>query len=210
MDLLMLVDSDEVWDADALLLAIKKIYNTRQGYVAFRTRMHTYLKSPLYRVTPAWGTPVVFLKEPSLVLESARAWEAEPHALLEGIWFHHFTYVRQTPEQVRQKIRRSCVGDGDADEEIVDLDWWFREKWGKLPMARELHPFAGQSEAWEGVEVIGPEHLPEAVREHPLVFRARQNRITFSGAAEKGAAEAYGRILTAMKERNDSSTSPDN
>lgn len=172
MDLLMLIDADEVWDADALLLAITKISNTRQNYLAFRTQMHTYLKSPLFRVTPAWGTPVVFLKEPSLVLESARAWEAEPHTLLGGVWFHHFTYVRQTAERVRQKILRSCVGDGDTKETVLDLDRWCREKWDTMPAARGLHPFASQVEAWEGVEVIGPEQLPEAMQGHPLVFEA--------------------------------------
>lgn len=171
-DLLMLVDADEVWDAGALTRAIDKIRRTRQGYVAFRTQMHSYLKSPLFRVKPAWGVPVVFLKEPALVLESARAWQAEPHMLLGGVWFHHFTYVRQTAERVRQKILRSCVGDGDADEQVLDLDRWFREKWDELPAARTLHPFAGQSEAWQGVEVIEKRWLPEAVRDHPLVLEA--------------------------------------
>lgn len=171
-DILMLVDADEIWDPAVLERAIRQIEADSSCTPAYQTRMHSYIRSPLYRISPPFGTPTVFLREGRFLTESPRAWKAEPIKTLNGIWFHHMTYVRASPEIVRRKIVASSHADGEGTR---DLDLWFAEKWDRLPEAEYLHPFLGRDQEWGAVEVIRPEILPSIIRHHPLVLEAMRN-----------------------------------
>ncbi len=166
-DLLMLVDVDEVWDDEQLQRALSIIEQDAQRHVGYQVQMHIYVKSIFYRIAPMQGTPIAFLRDPAPLFAGARAWNVESKQLLTGVHFHHFTLVRRSAEAIRRKVEQSCAGDDE--EQIVDLNWWFAEKWDKLPAAKNLHPFKGRDDFWEGVECVWLDDLPVTVRTDPAV-----------------------------------------
>jgi hypothetical protein len=168
-DVVMVVDCDEVWDDANLSAALDKVRNDDRKSAAYSARMKTYIKTIFYRIEPDKGIPTVFLRNPRLLLQSARAWKGPDIMPLGSLYFHHFSCVRTSREKIRQKIEASCVGDDS--ETLVDLDEWFREKWDKLPAATDLHPFAGRADFWKRVCPVWIDDLPPAVVENEAIMR---------------------------------------
>ncbi len=166
----MLVDSDEVWDAVDLRRAIAAIEGN-PGVNVFRCQMHTYLRSPFFRVEPPEPhKPVVFVRR-AASLAGVRGNRTRGRSLLmSNVFFHHFTAVRADELEIKCKILRSVTGDGDTN---VAVEQWFAEKFLKLPSACNLHYTAGFEHCWERCRVVGLEELPPAVRELPIVQRYR-------------------------------------
>lgn len=155
-DVVMVVDADEVWESQYIENARRQIHDN--PYPAYRCNMHTYLKTPFYRVDPPYGSPTVFLTVPKLLTESPRGCRA-PAKQLADVWMHHFTAVRATREEVERKIHQSCMADGG--EKVVP--GWMDTVYDKLPAGENLHYFIRHRKVWQRVEKITTAELPPAM-----------------------------------------------
>lgn len=165
--LFLLVDCDEVWDAAHLAAAID-FARTHPLIPAFQVRLAAYIKTPFYQVVPWQGTPTVLLRDGSEAVRTPRAWKARGLTPIPNVYFHHYTHVRATTQRVLDKINASVVADkGDT---LGDLDRWLAEKWGGLPHARDLHPFAGRERWWGGVQSVWLDEMPAAVRDDASII----------------------------------------
>lgn len=161
-DVVMAIDADEVWEDQYIENAIKQISD--RPYPAYRSNMHTYLKSPFFRVSPAYGSPTVFFREPKLLTESPRGCRSGARQLSD-VWMHHYTYVRDSREAVERKIFQSCKADGD--EKVVN--GWMESIYDNLPGGRSLHAFERWRSVWHCVEKIWMPDIPPAMRSASLM-----------------------------------------
>lgn len=161
---ILFVDTDEVWDPIELHRAMAYVVQdpTTKN---FACRMHTYVKSPLYRVTPEEPhKPMIILRDP--VFNGIRNYYAPKYRVFHNIHFHHFTMVRQDREALRQKFIRSETGDKVRYNE---LNAWFDGKYANLPYAQNFHYARGAEHCWAGCEVIDPMLLPAAALSKTVV-----------------------------------------
>lgn len=158
-DLVMAIDADEVWEDQYFERAEEQIYDN--PFPAFKCGMHTYLKTPFYRIEPPFGTPTAFFRDPSLLTKSPRGCSSTARHL-DNVWMHHFTYVRNTRADVERKIHQSCRADGN---ETV-IPGWMEDVYDQLPEfnGSGLHSFERHRNVWQGIQKVYMSDLPEAMR----------------------------------------------
>src|SRR5690606_21382902 len=78
-DIVMVIDADEIWEDHQLEAAKREMHD--HPHPAYRCHMHTYLKTPFYRVEPPAGTPMVFFREPKYLTLSPRGRKAPARTL---------------------------------------------------------------------------------------------------------------------------------
>jgi len=161
-DVIMVVDADEVWEPQYIDNAVRQIAD--QPFAAYRSNMHTYLKTPFFRVAPPYGSPTVFLREPKYLTESPRGCKA-PALQLADVWMHHYTYVRETRELVERKLHQSCQADG-GEKVVAD---WMASVYDRLPEGEHLHAFERWRRVWQRVEKLPVSDLPLAMRTAKLL-----------------------------------------
>lgn len=165
-DVVMAVDADEIWNGEDIARAVAQIGADQSRSPAYRVNMHTYLRTPFYRVDPPYGSPTTFFRRPELLTQSPRGCRA-PAAQLDNVWMHHFSYVRATPDDVWRKIRQSCVADRD---EVIVEDW-MESVWKHLPGGANLHAFARWRSVWGRILCAWWSDLPAAARESEFIKR---------------------------------------
>lgn len=161
-DAILAVDADEVWEDQYFENAKRQM--TEKPFIAYRSNMHTYLKSPFFRVRPPFGSPTVFLCDPRWLLKSPRGCQA-PALQLENVWMHHYTYVRESREAVERKLQQSCIADGG--ETIVPN--WMADVYDKMPAGKHLHGFERWRQVWEQVDKVWLPDVPPAMRNAKLL-----------------------------------------
>lgn len=162
-DVTMVVDADEVWDDKSIENAKRQIHD--RPFVAFRSNMRTFLKTPFYEVNPPYGSPTVFLTYPELLTQSPRGSRA-PARQLSDCWFSHYTAVRASREDVERKIRQSCLAD-KSNERVVPS--WMERVYDQLPEGENLHYFQKWREVWKRINKIWLSDLPPAMRQAKLM-----------------------------------------
>jgi hypothetical protein len=168
-DLLLLIDSDEVWDSNVLRMGMIKARQLPNN--AFRCSMKTYVKNPFYQVEPdELLKPMVFIKNIS-TFKGVRGGATPDAVLLPDIFFHHFTYVREDEDGILSKIEHSRDGENSHS---VDLEWWIKEKWNKLPNVRNFHPHPQYQHSWQSIRQISIQHLPVSVRNKVIVKKYKR------------------------------------
>lgn len=155
-DAVLAVDADEVWEDQYFENA--KRFLVDHPYVAYRSNMHTYLKTPFYRVDPPFGSPTTFFRDPRQLLASPRGCQS-PAMQLENVWMHHYTYVRETRTAVERKLHQSCLADGG--ETVVPK--WMERVYDFLPAGEYLHAFTRWAPVWNRVEKIWLSDFPKAM-----------------------------------------------
>lgn len=156
-DAIMLVDTDEVWDDAGLKAAVAGMEASFAS--AYRVRLHTYVKSPYYRVDPTVGLwPMTFVRRGNK-LRGVRGSEVRPCVDLPNVFFHHFTSVRKSLSDTWKKHANSCHTE---NQPIVEYEEWVREKWNRLPDAKNILPLKNYSDMWKRVVVVKDEDLPPA------------------------------------------------
>ncbi len=162
---ILLIDTDEVWDACEL----KELYRLVKGYPdynAFGVAMHTYIKSPFYRVgPPEICNPTVYFNGSLSDFKGIRGIESR-RKCFPDIHFHHFTYVRRNEEDLFKKIENIYKTESS---ECIDLKKWKTEKWDKLPDSVFLHTAKGYEYSWRSVREIGLNELPDVMRNNEIV-----------------------------------------
>ena len=155
-DAVLAVDADEVWEDQYFERAKQQM--AERHYPAYKSNMHTYLKSPFFRVMPPFGSPTTFLRDPNQLLKSPRGCKA--HAWhLDNVWMHHYTYVRETREAVERKINQSGYADGG---EILVPDW-MHDVYDKMPEGRDMHAFLQWRTVWHKIDKVWTDGLPAAM-----------------------------------------------
>lgn len=162
-DTIMVVDADEVWEDQYIENAKRQIHD--RPFAAYRCNMHTYLRSPFYRVAPPYGSPTVFVRDFAELTKSPRAYKA-PALQLADVWMHHYTAVRSSREEVERKIRQSCAADKGGDRVV---DGWMENVYDKLPAGENLHYFEKWRKVWKRVEKITMAELPPAMQKAKLL-----------------------------------------
>ena len=163
-DLIMAIDADEVWQPGHLYSAKGQIKSDRNPAPAYQAQMHTYLRTPFYRVDPPYGRPVTFFRDPTWLTKCPRGCKAQAKELA-NVWFHHFSYVRQTDADVARKIQQSCFAD--HNETIVPD--YFDTTWRDLPHGKNLHAFTRWRHVWQSVERVYWSDIPSHVRQCQLM-----------------------------------------
>lgn len=169
-DWIMMFDSDEVWDYMGLNMA-KKILNDSVEYNSIAAKMHTYLKSPLYRVFPAENCePTVFIRPILPYMMGIRGNKVMPR-LRTDMYFHHFTYVRDNEKDIFDKIQTSLLGDREDVPQInlVDIEKWKQEKWNNILTAKNLHTTKAYEWSWYQCKKVTVNDLPKSCRNLPIV-----------------------------------------
>jgi hypothetical protein len=195
-------DTDEVWDEKEILALIDRSGAVPSGIAALSCGMYTYLKSPFYRVEPAEPChPIVLYRLSSDTFAGARGSLIPPRLRMkcEDIYFHHFTYVRDSEEELFRKIRQIYEAEKDAYGH-VDLDKWKAEKWDALPLSTDLHTAADRENYWKGIKVIGEADLPEVLQGTKLLEKWKKAEsfrapITLAEAREHGTGKPVDVII---------------
>jgi glycosyltransferase involved in cell wall biosynthesis len=160
-DWILLIDSDEVWDAPSWEKAQDQLWDASPEVNGFYASMHTYIKSPFYRVIgDRQVKPMVFVR-PTIARFGIRGNGTTPSRYMTDVFVHHFALVRDSIEEVFWKMRTSIVGDKHAFP-LVDLDKWKTDVWDKIP-GPASHYFVGCDGVWEKTVEISKEELPITV-----------------------------------------------
>jgi hypothetical protein len=162
-DVVMVVDADEVWEGQYIENAVRQMHD--EPFPVYRANMHTYLKSPLYRVEPPYGSPTAFFRDPKPLTTSPRGHKA-PSRMLSDVWMHHYTYVRESRELVERKIEQSCLAD-KSGETVVNN--WMERVYDAIPLGSNLHAFVKHTKKWEKVRKIWMDEVPPAMRTSKLL-----------------------------------------
>jgi hypothetical protein len=173
-DYIMLLDTDEVMDDAAwpvINLELEANAATKTPVLAYKCRLKTYIKSPFYQITPdVTLQPVLFIHRAAVspgVIGIRGSSLAPKAALLDKVYLHHFTSVRNSLDLVWAKHETSC---GSEKEPIVDKEEWVQTVWNRLPNAIDCLPLAKHKHLWAAVKVVTMADLPKAVYKNPLVL----------------------------------------
>lgn len=160
-DWIMLIDSDEVWDDENWARAqfhLEKNFHAD----ALHCKMHTYIKEKHYRVhPPEQACPTVFIRKSIREMVGVRGNKIKPKICMDGVFFHHFTLVRDNEDDIRRKIKTSNEQDGEL---AVDVDWWMDNVWANIPKVKDFHITKGYESSWHSLMTIGREQLPATMR----------------------------------------------
>lgn len=159
----LIVDTDEVWN-EADLLTLRQTMSNNHNALCFRSAIWTYLRSPLWRVTPQESARVVVgLANPDLPTGKSRmadVYSLYPRNKIVDVPcnFHHFGYVRLDPEEITSKLANSTTQD-----QVPTRPQWKEIVWDTLPEGTNLHPQVGFEKCWGGVTEINIDDLPQSV-----------------------------------------------
>gem|GEM_PF-4346803 len=170
-DWIMVFDTDEVWDSISLNTAMN-ILKKATLFNGVAAHMHTYLKSPLYRVCPPeYCKPTVFVRPIHHTLLGIRGNSVSPRLISDDLYFHHFTYVRDNEEDIFKKIQTSLLGDQEdvPFTHLVDMEKWRETKWKNILRSKNLHTTANFESSWYQCKRVTVEDLPVSCRKLPIV-----------------------------------------
>ncbi|MDD4980671.1 MAG: hypothetical protein PHC54_05335 [Candidatus Omnitrophica bacterium] len=166
---LLLIDTDEIWE-EPDIVKLKAALESKEA-AAYCCRMHTYIKSPFYRIDPPETCrPVVGIDmSRAHGIFGPRGLSIQDKAYLDDIYMHHFTYVRESETDIRLKFYTSSIGDN-----VPSHPDWFKRIWSAIPNVENFHPSIGYEKSWQKIKEITINELPEAIRNHPLVTKEPQ------------------------------------
>jgi len=162
----LIIDTDEIWPAESLQ-ALRDAIEQHPEIECFQGRLYSYVKSPLYQVWPPEpATPCVALQTAVLktflggwhLAHNRFASAPLTNTIVPGAWFHHFTYVRETEEDLRLKFATTS----SQERYPSNPDWW-EKVWPNLPEGTDIHMTPHCEHCWPAIRVITPGQLPPQV-----------------------------------------------
>ncbi len=161
-DYIMLIDTDEVWSYDHLDSAIDMLEMDNGRHSGFRTRMFTYIKKLNFIVWPPEPcSPLVFVNNNIDRIHGVRGNSLQNTIIMQNIYFHHFTLIRNNEDEIFHKIALSNKGD---NMKPVDIDKWRKEVWNNIPKVENFHMTKGYEHCWQGLRTVPNNFLPETMR----------------------------------------------
>lgn len=154
----LIVDTDEVWD-DASLLALKQAMAIDHKSAYFRTGVWSYLRSPLYRVTPQEASRVIVgLANPDVPIGDSRFSNVKGPFHDAAGSMHHMGYVRLDAEEIMSKLSNTT----SQDQVACDLSWK-QTVWDRLPSGTDLHPVRRVARLWQAAAQLQVADLPPEI-----------------------------------------------
>jgi len=147
----LVIDTDEVWTKDSLDRVRVAIDNNPQCHY-FRSRLFTYLRSPLFQVYPQEAaTTVVALQnaKPQKIVGRFRNRDGGKDHFVNGAVFYHFSYVREDESEIEAKFRAVS-----SQEDTASSPDWIERVWKSLPRGKNLHMTTGSEKCWEGIKIL--------------------------------------------------------
>jgi hypothetical protein len=154
-------DTDEIWDDADLTILCEAIRTQPAAY--YVTELWDYVKSPFWRIDNQTGPYVAALGSPNppVPLQGRfGGWQPHPHVKLD-LRFHHFTYVREDPQEIPLKMLNTATQDGAYRAD------WMEVVWPRLPAGENLHPTPRFEWAWPKVDVVDRSQLPAVLERVP-------------------------------------------
>jgi len=165
----MIVDTDEVWDTQD----VKKLRSAIEVYpqvAFFRSRIWTYVKSPSYVVWPQEANcPVVALQTPKIECKQGRFSGTPIGHVMNEISFHHFSYVRDDPADIREKFLNTS-----SQEKVASKGEWLDAVWPDIPLVTNFHMTRGAERCWPGVKIVPPTWFPTDLRFSRVLMQSIQ------------------------------------
>lgn len=153
----LIVDSDEVWEPGDVAKARSAI-EAQPDCHYFRAGLYTYLRSPLYQVWPP-GPPHCCVAiqhcRPQEINIRFSTQEQGPYCALPDVWVHHFSYVRENPEDICLKFQ--CTS---SQERKASKNDWLETVWDHLPLGTNLHMTPGFERVWQEIKVLTAPPVP--------------------------------------------------
>ncbi len=163
----LIVDTDEVWTVGDLG-ALKKAVFAHPRQRTFYAQIKTYLRSPLYQVWPLEGLCLVAIQDATVPCTEGRFMGAPgPSLHLSGIDFHHFPYVRDDEQDIREKFANTS-----SQERQASRAEWLDEVWPNLPEGENLHMTPGCESAWGRIKILTPASIPPGIWANDFVQHA--------------------------------------
>ncbi len=182
-DYLYLVDTDEVIsekDWATINQTLAENASLKTPVLAYKCRLHTYIKSPFYRIEPTVTLqPVTFIHRAAVkpgIIGIRGSTLSKGARLLSTVYIHHFTSVRYSLDDVWAKHETSC---GSEKEPLCDKETWVKTIWNNLPFSKNLLPLKNHIALWAGVKVVTLNELPEIVHKNQLVLAWIKHDNTF-------------------------------
>ncbi len=167
----LIVDTDEIWPEESLLV-LKTAIDAHPDIQCFQGQLYSYVKSPLYQVWPSEsGSPCVALQTPlqkeempPLLRHNRFASAPLSNMRIPKARFHHFTYIRNTDNDLRLKFATTS-----SQERFPSNSYWWESVWPFLPAGHNIHMTQGCEHCWQEIKVLTPRQLPAGVASMPLV-----------------------------------------
>lgn len=145
----LIVDTDEVWKY-LDLLRLKGWINEHPTAEQFRSRILTYVKSPLYQVYPIEAhKPVVALQNAKDREITGRFRTGCQNTVCNDVLFHHFSYVREDLNEIQRKFM--ATSSQEQDPSNVE---WLVKVWPKIPEGQNLHMTPGSESCWSRIKIL--------------------------------------------------------
>ncbi|MFW6272999.1 MAG: hypothetical protein ACOC2U_04400, partial [bacterium] len=153
-DWIQIIDTDEVWEKSELEKTIDRLKTIGTNIKTIKCKMHTYVKDVRYRISPPEPCmPVVFIRGDINQFSGVRFNTIRPFLIFDDIYFHHYTYVREKWQYVKDKIITSHIGDLVKH---TNLDKWKKEKWDTIPNCINLHTTNTKQKCWKKIIEVEP------------------------------------------------------
>lgn len=155
-------DTDEVWGQEDLKRLVNCI-GKNPGYV-YTCAIWDYVKNPYWRIDNRGGGGfVVALSSPLPALPFRTTLRGtkrrENKAVVAGVRFHHFCFVREDETEITEKMHLCEMQDG------VYRRGWLADVWSNLPNGKDLHPAVGCGRVWPKIEIVTRGDLPNILEQ---------------------------------------------
>lgn len=155
----LIIDTDEIWDAE-MLDALKLEIMANPNIDRFYSTLHTYVRSPLYQVFPQHGSACVAINHLTKMKPFRVRFLGEArNKFLKNIFFHHYSYVREDPNDIFQKFSATS-----SQEEVKSHPDWLERVWPHLPWGTNLHMTPGYEDYWKHLKILTPREMPDVVQ----------------------------------------------
>lgn len=161
---ILVVDTDELWPSESLS-RLRQAIEERPKTRVFRSRIRTYVRSPLYRVDPEESARhVVGVAPPWPKCQRGRFQGVDRGYVVEDAVFDHFSYVREDTAEIQDKFHATA-----SQEDRLNDARWLETAWNDIPCVKNFHMTPGEEAAWGGVRILTPASLPGGIRSLEVV-----------------------------------------
>lgn len=157
----MLIDSDEVWTETACAKAKRYLCF---DYYALCLKMTTFVRTARIKVLDKADTqvhPVVFVRGHIHDI-GLRGSGILSKMEIAGACVNHYALVRDTPDEIYGKIKRSHIADKHG-QPTVDIDKWMRDVYHGAP-GKAYHYYRGCENIWDETVEIPLDDVPPVVK----------------------------------------------
>ena len=163
----MIVDTDEIWMGDDAM-SLRQLVDANPTIPYFTTRMRTYIRSPLYEITPSEPNC------PTVAVNCLRSYDVKcrfsggrrvaPSKLLPDRYMYHYSFVRADEADIRLKFFAT-----ESQESVPSNRLWLDQTWPRLPNVVNFHMAKGYERCWQGIRLLRECDVPKVILDLPFI-----------------------------------------